>query len=164
MSSMLLVTMITTKLTGTASLMWHHHKKNNDQGSSSRIKSWKGLKELLFRTKITEEHEGSILSQIDLIQQKGSIKEYNTAFDKLTMQIADLLVHFEKHYYLKGLKKEVRQLAESNKDNLIDMMTLKAACIRQDNIISSNPYNKKKNDDTNETALNASLTKNDKGK
>src|SRR5277367_5607499 len=68
MSSMLLVTMITTKLMGMASLMWRHHKKNNDQGSSSRIKSWKGLKELLFRTKITEEHEGSVLSQIDPIQ------------------------------------------------------------------------------------------------
>src|SRR5277367_5064405 len=68
MSSMLLITMITTKLTGTASLMWRHHKKNNDQGSPSHIKSWKGLKELLFRTKITEEHEGSVLSQIDPIQ------------------------------------------------------------------------------------------------
>ena len=91
------------------------------------------MHDLLFRCKVTEEHERQVLAQLDSIQQKGSVKEYNVAFDKLTMQMSDLPEHFEKHYYLKGLRKEIHQLMESNKDNLDDMMTLKAACLRQDN-------------------------------
>ena len=46
-----------------------------------------------------------MLAQLDAIQQKGSIKDYNIAFDKLTMQMSDLPECFEKHYYLKGLHK-----------------------------------------------------------
>ena len=71
------------------------------------------------------------------------------------MQIADMPVRFEKHYYLKGLKKELCQLVKSNKDNLVDMMTLKMACLRQDNITDSNTSNnnkKQNSDNTNETA------------
>src|ERR1017187_5026359 len=77
-------------------------------------------------------------------------------FDKLTMQISDLPERFEKHYDLKGLKKDIRQLVESNKDNLNDMMTLKAASLRQDNITISSLGNKKVGDDNNGTALTTS--------
>src|ERR1035438_6240116 len=91
------------------------------------------------------------------MQQKGSVKEYNIAFDKLTMQMSDLPERFEKHYYLKGLRKEIRQLIESNKDNLDDMMTLKAACLRQDSISNPSLGNKKVGDDAGgTTALNTS--------
>ncbi len=152
-----MVTMITTKLTGTASLLWRHHKKNVDVSSPLRIRDWKGLHDLLFRCKVTEEHERQILAQLDTIQQKGSVKEYNIAFDKLTMQMSDLPERFEKHYYLKGLRKEIRQLVESNKDNLDNMMTLKAACLRQDNISNPSLGNKKVGDDAGgTTALNMS--------
>ena len=72
------------------------------------------------------------------------------------MQITDMPEQFEKHYYLKGLKKDICQLIESNKDNLNDMMTLKTASLRQDNITSSSLTNKKVGNDNNETALTMS--------
>ena len=85
------------------------------------------------------------------------MKDYNAAFDKLTMQISDLPERFEKHYYLKGLKKDIHQLVESNKDNLNDMMMLKAASLRQGNITSSNLLgNKKVGDDNHGAALTTS--------
>ena len=152
-----MVTMITTKLTGTVSLLWRHHKKNVDVSSPLRIRDWKGLHDLLFRCKVTEEHERQVLAQLDTIQQKGSVKEYNIAFDKLTMQMSDLPERFEKHYYLKGLRKEICQLVESNKDNLDDMMTLKVVCLRQDSISNPSLGNKKvSNDACGTTALNTS--------
>ena len=57
MVPMMMVTMIMMKLTGTASLLWRHHKKSVDVSSPFRIKDWKGLHDLLFRCKVTEEHE-----------------------------------------------------------------------------------------------------------
>ena len=129
------------------------------------MKDWKGLCELLFRNKITEEHEQHVLVQLDTIQQKGSVKDYNAVFDKLTMQISDLPERFEKHYYLKGLKKDIRQLVELNKDNLNDMMTLKTASLRQDNITISTLGNKKVGDENNGAALiTSSGTEQHKGK
>ena len=54
------------------------------------------------------------------------------------IQITDIPLKVEMHFYLKGLKKELCQLIESNKNNLNDMKTLKMACIRQNHIM--NPY------------------------
>src|SRR5579871_5892915 len=52
------------------------------------------------------------------------------------IQITDISLKVEIYFYLKGLKKELCQLVESNKDNLNDMKTLKIVCIRQDHIIN----------------------------
>ena len=114
---------------------------------------------MLLEYKVTDEHERQILTQLDMIQQKSTIQEYNVTFEKLTMQIAEMPLRIEMHYYLKGLKKELRQLIESNRENLKDMMTLKLACLRQDQIV--NPQvgmNNKKT--SNDTAL---MTFNDRG-
>ena len=45
------------------------------------------------------------------------------------MQLVDLLLTIEMHYYLKGLKVEIRQLVESNELNLTYMTMLKNACL-----------------------------------
>ena len=56
--------------------------------------------------------------------------EYNNIFDKLMLQLTDIPLKIEMHFYLKGLKKEIRQMIETNKENLLNMMTLKLACLR----------------------------------
>src|SRR5579871_4094910 len=93
---------------------------------------------MLLQSKVTDEYKSLILSQLESLQQKGTIQKYNAAFDKLVMQIPDLSLNIERHYYLKGLKQDIRQLVESNRENLQDMTTLKLACLRQDNILHLN--------------------------
>src|SRR5579871_2052225 len=93
---------------------------------------------MLLQSKVTDEYKSLILSQLESLQQKGTIQKYNAAFDKLVMQIPDLSLNIERHYYLKGLKQDIRQLVEYNKENLQDMTTLKLACLRQDNILHPN--------------------------
>ena len=55
---------------------------------------------MLLQNKVTDEHENYILSQLEAIQQKGSIQEYNTTYDILIMQIPKLSFNIQKHYYL----------------------------------------------------------------
>src|SRR5579871_4875337 len=85
-----------------------------------------------------------------MIQQKSTVQEYNITFEKLTMQTSDLPLKVKMHYYLKGLKQELRQLVESNRDNLRDIMILKLAYLRQDHIINLTQARstKKKNKET----------------
>ena len=82
-----------------------------------------------MQNKVTKEHERYILSQLDILKQKESVQKYNTEFKRYTMQLLDLPLTIEMHYYLKGLKVEIRQLVKSNELNLTDMTTLKNACI-----------------------------------
>ena len=74
------------------------------------------------------------------------------------MQIMDLPLTVEMHYYLKGLKLEIQKLVESNELNLIDIMILKNVCLRQDHIISPPPESNGKTLKQNEEniALNVS--------
>jgi hypothetical protein len=57
------------------------------------------------------------------------------AFQKLAMQITDISQQEVMTYYLKGLSERIRSPVESNKMNLTDMVTLPAACARQDEIL-----------------------------
>src|SRR5579871_5071228 len=100
-----------------------------------------------------------------MIQQKSTVQEYNITFEKLTMQTSDLPLKVEMHYYLKGLKQELRQLVESNRDNLRDMMTLKLACLRQDHIINPTQAGstKKKNEETALITSNQSNVQSNRG-
>src|SRR5579871_843758 len=88
------------KLTGTANLLWHYHKQIYNRESANRIKTWDGLKNLLKRNKITNEHERQVLIQLQKIQQTGTVRDYNIAFDKLMMQISELSFQVEMHFYL----------------------------------------------------------------
>ena len=133
------IPLITMKLTGTASVLWRHHKRIHDASSPHRIQTWNELRKLLMQNKVTKEHERYILSQLDILKQKESVQKYNNDFERYTMQLLSLPLTIEMHYYLKGLKVEIRKLVESNELNLIDMTTLKNACIRQDNITSLPP-------------------------
>ena len=130
------IPLITMKLMGTASLLWRHHKRIHDTSSPHRIQTWNGLRKLLMQNKVTKEHERYILSQLDILKQKESVQKYNNEFERYAMQLLNLPLTIEMHYYLKGLKIEIRQLIESNELNLTDMTTLKNACIRQDHITS----------------------------
>src|SRR5579871_19231 len=102
--------------------------------SANRIKTWDRLKNLLKRNKITSKHERQVLIQLQKIQQTGTVRDYNITFDKLIMQISELSFQVEMHFYLQGLKTELCQMVESNKNNLQDMVTLKQVCLRLDNI------------------------------
>src|SRR5271169_6005367 len=93
------------------------------------IQDWKGLWLLLMQSKVTKEHERYILSQLDAIKQKDSVQRYNIEFEWYTIQLLNLLLTIEMHYYLKGLKVEICQLVKSNEVNLTDMTTLKNACL-----------------------------------
>ena len=105
---------------------------------------------MLLQYKVIDEYKKQILLQLDIIQQKSIVQEYNITFEKLTIQTSDLPLKVEIHYYLKRLKQQLRQLIESNRDNLRDMMTLKLACLRQDHIINPTQTGstKKKNKET----------------
>lgn len=59
-----------------------------------------------------------MLAQLDTIQQKDSVKDDNAEFDKLMIQMSDLPEYFEKHYYLKGLEKDIHQLMSQTKTTL----------------------------------------------
>jgi hypothetical protein len=157
------IALITMKLTGTASLLWRHHKRMYDALSPNRIQTWKGLHELLMQNKVTKEQERHILSQLDKHTQKDSVQKYTNEFERYTMQLIDLPLTIEMHYYLKGLKIEIRQLVESNELNLTCMTTLKNACLRQDHIMSPPPGNDKNTPKTNEESI-ALMASNTRGK
>ena len=159
---MMEIMLITTKLTSTASLLWRHHKHMHNTESPHRITTWRGLKHLLMQNKVTKEQERYVLSQLDLLTQKESVQRYNTEFERYTMQLIDLPLTIEMHYYLKGLKVEIRQLVESNELNLTDMTTLKNACIRQGHIMSLPPGSDRKTSKSNEE--NVALTVSTQGK
>ena len=72
------------------------------------------------------------------------------------MQLLDLPLTIEMHYYLKGLKVEIRQLVESNESNLTDMTTLKNACLRQDYIHRPPPTSDNIRSNSENIALHAS--------
>ena len=150
------IPLITMKLTGTASLLWRYHKHMHNASSPHRIQTWVGLRLLLMQSKVTKEHERYILSQLDAIKQKESVQKYNIEFERYTMRLLDLPLTIETHYYLKGLKVEIRQLVESNELNLTDMTTLKNACLRQDLITSLPPSSAKTNTNEGNAALTAS--------
>ena len=59
------------------------------------------------------------------------------------MQLLDLQLTIEMHYFLKRLKAEICQLVESNELNLTDMTILKNACLWQDHIMSPPPNSTK---------------------
>ena len=133
------ITLITTKLIGIASLLWRHHKCMYDVDSPHHIMDWKGLRQLLMQNKVTKEQERYVLSQLDMLKQRDSIQKYTTEFERYTMQLINLSLTIEMHYYLKGLKVEIRRLVESNELNLTDMNTRKNACLRQDHIMNPLP-------------------------
>ena len=105
---MMEITLITTKLIGIASLLWRHHKRIHDANSPNRITNWKGLRQLLMQNKVTKEQERHVLSQLDMLKQRDSIQKYTTEFERYTMQLINLSLTIEMHYYLKGLKIEIR--------------------------------------------------------
>ena len=104
---MMEITLITTKMTGMASLLWRHHKHLYEVNSSQCITRWNGLKKLLMQSKVTKEQERYILSWLELLKQNESVQKYTTEFECHTMQIMDLPLTAEMHYYLKGLKLEI---------------------------------------------------------
>ena len=71
-----------------------------------------------------------------MLKQKDSVQKYTMEFERYTMQLLELPLTIEIHYYLKGLKVEICQLVESNELNLTDMTMLKSVCLRQDHIMS----------------------------
>src|ERR1700716_4007797 len=97
-----------------------------------------------MQNKVTKEQERYVLSQLDSLKQKDSIQKYTNKFEHYTMQLIDLPLTIEMHYYIKGLKVEIRKIIESNELNLTDMATLKNACLWQDHIMSPLPGNDKK--------------------
>ena len=88
-----------------------------------------------------------------MLKQKESVQKYTTEFERYTMQLTNLPLTIEMHYYLKGLKVEIRQLVESNELNLMDMITLKNACLRQDHITSPPPGSDRKTSKCNEESI-----------
>ena len=60
-----------------------------------------------MQNKVTKEHERYILSQLNILKQKESVQKYNTEFKWYTMQLLDLPLTIEIHYYLKGLKAKI---------------------------------------------------------
>ena len=55
-----------------------------------------------------EEQERSILAQLERLQQTSSINVYTAEFERLIMQITELPLNIAMHFYLNGLKKEIR--------------------------------------------------------
>ena len=82
------------------------------------------------------------------------------------MQMMELPLKVEMHFYLQGLKPELHQIVESNENNLQDIATLKFACLRQDNITnpSRNSGTKVKCTGIQDAALETSTKDNGKGK
>jgi hypothetical protein len=97
-----------------------------------------------MQNKVTKEQEWYVLLQLDMLKQKDSVQKYTMEFERYTMQLLELPLTIEMHYYLKGLKVEIRQLVESNELNLTDMTMLKNACLRQDHIMSPPPGSDRK--------------------
>jgi transposase InsO family protein len=134
------LTIVGMKLSGIASQMWRHHKRTCDPTSPNRIRTWKELRTLFMKKKVTREQTRYMLAQLDMLKQKGSVQQYTNDFERYTMQILELPLEIEMHYYTRGLKVEIRKMVESNELNLTDMDTLKNACLRQDHISLGPPH------------------------
>src|SRR4030081_3744303 len=106
-----------------------------------------------MQNKITKEQEHYVLLQLDSLKQKDSVQKYTNEFEWYTMQILDMLLAIEMHYYLKGLNIEIHKLVESNELNLTDMSMLKNVCLRQDNILSPPPGINMKSPKSNEASI-----------
>ena len=116
-----------------------------------------------MQNKITKEQECYVLLQLDSLKQKDSVQKYTNEFERYTMQILDMPLTIEMHYYLKGLRIEICKLVESNELNLTDMSMLKNACLRQDNILSPPPGIDMKSSKSNDESI-ALMASNARGK
>ena len=66
------------------------------------------LQELLMSNIINKEQERSILTQLERLQQTYSINIYTAEFERLIIQITELLLNIAMYFYLNRLKKEIR--------------------------------------------------------
>src|SRR5579871_6159668 len=82
------------------------------------------------------------------------------------MQISELSFQVEIYFYLQGLKTELYQMVKSNENNFQDMVTLKQACLRLNNIINpvGNSRTKAKRTGIQDATLSSSTKNNKKRK
>jgi hypothetical protein len=114
------------KLTDDAAMWWLEQEDNPDG-----VKDWEGLKSALKREFVPVENDEHLRDKPEVLQQTGSIAEYNTAFRRISLQITDLPQTEAKRYYKRGLKTKIRDLMQS-KDNINTVRDMQLACLKLD--------------------------------
>lgn len=123
------------KLTNSANLWWRSHLKKTDVDSPHLIRTWQQLKAGLIQMFTPPEHSMTVREKLQILNQKGSVTSYNTAFMQMTMQLADMSEEEAKYAYLRGLNKEIRAQISTHAANLESVESLQLAAVRQENAI-----------------------------
>ncbi|KAJ3267955.1 hypothetical protein HK104_005542, partial [Borealophlyctis nickersoniae] len=124
------------KLTGAADMMLASHQTLATV--ADKVRDWEGVKQLLLKRFTTKEQQLLVRKQLRNIKQTSTVTDYTHRFDMLLMQLPQR--DTEESYvmtYLEGLKEEVRKAVSLNSDNLNDLMSLKSAALRYDQVVKT---------------------------
>ena len=102
-----------SKLTGDALIWWRQHKREFEPFSSERRKDFADLQKGLLEQFTPPEYAMIIRTKLHLLSQTGSIKDYNTAFNRLVQQLPTASFEETSYDYLQGLREEVRNLVRT---------------------------------------------------
>jgi len=125
LSSIQLLALAIGKLAGDAKMWW---REQNFAPEGDRITTWDALKKALIVTYAPPENSESIRDKLRTLRQTGTVKEYNSAFRRLTMQLTDLSFPEAKYTYLLGLSPRLRELVKT-KGSISDIRTLQNTCL-----------------------------------
>ncbi|KAJ3267425.1 hypothetical protein HK104_005907 [Borealophlyctis nickersoniae] len=124
----------THKLTGGARMMIRSHQQL--AATPDKARDWEDVKRLLLERFTTKEQQLLVRQQMFQIKQTGTVTDYTHRFDMLLMQLPQR--DTDETYvtlYLNGLKDEVKKAVSLNSENLNDLLSLKSAALRYDQVI-----------------------------
>jgi Retrotransposon gag protein len=116
------------KLGGDAKIWWRDHRMTTANDESKQITYWEALKKALVETYAPPENSDAIRDKLRNLRQTGTVKEYNAAFRRLTMQLTDLYYPEARYTYLYGLSPRLRELIKT-KEGISDIRSLQNACL-----------------------------------
>ncbi|KAJ3282468.1 hypothetical protein HK104_010875 [Borealophlyctis nickersoniae] len=124
----------TYRLTGAAHMMIRSHQQF--AAAADKARDREDVKRLLLKRSTTKEQQLLVRQQLVQINQTGTVTDYTHRFDMLLMQLPQR--DTEETYvtvYLNGLKDKVKRAVSINSDNLNDLLSLKSAALRYDQVI-----------------------------
>lgn len=109
--------------------------KKNDM---DKMENWDEVKQEFRRQWIDDNLKHQLRTKLHLLMMEGtpsSVTAYNSAFDKLTMQMTTLVEAEEKQVYLNGLRSDVRKQVEINEEYLKTVKKMQETALRQERIL-----------------------------
>ena len=116
-----------SKITGNARMwLWRH------VNTSREFDLWDELKEAMTQKYALMEQLLQMHDKLAMMKQKGSIEDYNDAFNRIMAQIEDMTDTEAIPQYLWGLSPKYQELILVQKNMLTTLEALQLTCIRFD--------------------------------